>query len=93
MSQEFPAGSRWRNRHNKATVLVYGEAGGHVSYRTAKSETPFVRSVESFRANFERIEHPEAPPCPKCKGDGWAIPKSQFDDGVRCTTCGGRGHV
>ncbi len=31
--------------------------------------------------------------CPKCEGDGWAIPRSPFDDGVRCARCNGAGLI
>ena len=96
---EFPAGSRWRRRDRKrVTVILYGEAGGIVTFRGAEDDQPMTETAASFARRFERIEHPEAPKqeretCPESKGEGWAIPKSQFDDGVRCSACKGRGLV
>jgi hypothetical protein len=65
MNQEFPAGSRWRHRLARFSVLVYGEAGGIVSYCMPHHGDEFMRAMraDQFRARYERIEHPEAPKC------------------------------
>jgi hypothetical protein len=58
----FPPGSRWRSRGVfRCSVIVYGEAGGVVTYRWARGNAVHTRTVDEFLKHFDPIPHPEEP--------------------------------